>query len=331
MKILLLANQPERTTRLRMFTGTLQSQGHEVVVPSFGTRNWISIAGQAKRMVMEEKPDVVHIFNVPDVIYHGFAGLRGKGYQRLIYDYRSPWGVEFAQTFKAPGKLFAERFERELARAADIITTVNEPLQEKVREYAPGKRVHIIPNYPQRSFCQKVSDIEGGEHAARKEKGPIIFIGRVCTQEGIGRLLELARAIPEREFWIVGGGPFARYYLWRRPANVIDLGWQPHEKVAALLDKASLCLIPREENALTPYSTDKSVWKLNEYLALGKVVVASGVTMIEKRKNLVIVPSRDLERAVRDNLAREPEPMSREDYRFWDMNDQVIREVYESL
>jgi len=331
LKILLLANQPERTTRLRMFTGTLQSQGHEVVVPSFGTRNWISIAGQAKRMVMEEKPDVVHIFNVPDVIYHGFAGLRGKGYQRLIYDYRSPWGVEFAQTFKAPGKLFAERFERELARAADIITTVNEPLQEKVREYAPGKRVHIIPNYPQRSFCQKVSDIEGGEHAVRQEKGPIIFIGRVCTQEGIGRLLELARAIPEREFWIVGGGPFARYYLWRRPANVIDLGWQPHEKVAALLDKASLCLIPREENALTPYSTDKSVWKLNEYLALGKVVVASGVTMIEKRKNLVIVPSRDLERAVRDNLAREPEPMSREDYRFWDMNDQVIHEVYESL
>jgi glycosyltransferase involved in cell wall biosynthesis len=274
---------------------------------------------------------VVHIFNVPDVIYHGFAGLRGKGYQRLIYDYRSPWGVEFAQTFKAPGKLFAERFERELARAADIITTVNEPLQEKVREYAPGKRVHIIPNYPQRSFCQEVSDIEGGEHAIRQEKGPIIFIGRVCTQEGIGRLLELARAIPEREFWIVGGGPFARYYLWRRPANVIDLGWQPHEKVAALLGKASLCLIPREENALTPYSTDKSVWKLNEYLALGKVVVASGVTMIEKRKNLVIVPSRDLERAVRDNLAREPEPMSREDYRFWDMNDQVIREVYESL
>jgi len=55
------------------------------------------------------------------------------------------------------------------------------------------------------------------------------------------------------------------------------------------------------------------------------------VTMIEKRKNLVIVPSRDLERAVRDNLLREPEPMDREDYRFWDLNDRVIKEVYESL
>ena len=331
MKILLLANQPERTTRLRMFRGTLQSQGHEVIVPSFGTRNWISIARQAKRMALDHKPDVVHIFNVPDVIYHGFAGLRGRGYKRLIYDYRSPWGVEFAQTFLAPGKAFAERFERELAEAADVITTVNEPLEKKVKEYAPQKKVHIVPNYPQRSFCQKVDEIDGGEYAVQPGKGPIIFIGRVCTQEGIGKLLELARAIPEREFWIVGGGPFARYYLWRKPANVRNLGWQPHEKVAALLGKASLCLIPREENALTPYSTDKSVWKLNEYLALGKIVVASGVTMIEKRKNLVIVPSRDLERAVRDNLLREPEPMDREDYRFWDLNDLVIKEVYESM
>ena len=57
MKILLLANQPERTTRLRMFRGTLQSQGHEVIVPSFGTRNWISIARQAKRMALDHKPD----------------------------------------------------------------------------------------------------------------------------------------------------------------------------------------------------------------------------------------------------------------------------------
>jgi len=331
LKILLLANQPERTTRLRMFMGTLKSQGHEVVVPSFGTKNWISISRQAKRMVLDQKPDVVHIFNVPDVIYHGFADLRGKGYKKLIYDYRSPWGVEFGQTFKAPGRLFAERFERELAEAADAITTVNEPLEKKVREYAPEKKAYIVPNYPQRSFCQKGGMIDTVEHRDQPEDGPIIFIGRVCTQEGIGKLLEVSRAIPEKEFWIVGGGPFARYYLWRKPKNVRNLGWQPHEKVAELLGKASLCLIPREENALTPYSTDKSVWKLNEYLALGKVVVASGVTMIEKRKNLVIVPSRDLVRAVRENLAREPEPMSQEDYRFWDMNDRLIREVYESL
>jgi glycosyltransferase involved in cell wall biosynthesis len=331
LKVLLLANQPEKTTRLKMFAATLKSQGHEVIIPRFGTKNWISIAGLAKKIARETKPDVVHIFNVPDVIYHNFADLRGQGFRKLIYDYRSPWGIELAQTFGTPGKILAEHFERELANSADVITTVNEPLARKVQEYAPHKKVTVVPNYPQRSFCTKGTKVDSQEFAVEPGREPIVFIGRICTQEGIGKLLEVARAIPEREFWIVGSGPFADWYLWRRSRNVKCLGWQPHEKVAALLINARLCLIPREENALTPYSTDKSVWKLNEYLALGKTVVASGVTMEEKRKNLVIVKTEKLVEAVRENLMREPEKLSAEDYRFWDGNDRIIREVYERL
>jgi glycosyltransferase involved in cell wall biosynthesis len=331
LKVLLLANQPEKTTRLQMFMGTLKSQGHEVIVPSFGTKNWIRIAGLAKRIATERKPDVVHIFNVPDVIYHGFAALRGRGFKKLIYDYRSPWGIELGQSFGTPGRIFAEHFERELANSADVITTVNEPLGRKAHEYAPDKKIHVIPNYPQRSFCTKGAKIAAQEFVVEPGNEPIVFIGRICTQEGIGKLLEVARAIPAREFWIVGTGPFADWFLWRKPCNVKFLGWQPHEKVAALLEKARLCLIPREEDALTPYSTDKSVWKLNEYLAMGKTVVASGVTMDEKRKNLVIVKPDKLAEAVAENLMHEPENLLAEDYRFWDGNDRTIREVYESL
>ena len=314
-----------------MFAGTLKSQGHEVIIPSFGTKNWIKIAGLAKKIAKERKPDVVHIFNVPDVIYHSFAKLRGQGFRKLIYDYRSPWGIELAQTFGAPGRILAEHFEKELANSADVITTVNEPLGRKVQGYAPDKKVQVVPNYPLRSFCAERAKIDSQEFAIEPGREPIVFIGRICTQEGIGKLLEVARAIPEREFWIVGSGPFADWYLWRKPGNVKNLGWQPHGKVAALISNARLCLIPREEDALTPYSTDKSVWKLNEYLAMGKVVVASGVTMVERRKNLVIVKAEKLEEAVRENLMREPEKLAAEDYRFWDGNDQIIREVYESL
>ena len=170
MKVLLLANQPERTTRLNMFAGTLKSQGHEVIIPSFGTKNWIRIAGLAKKIAKERKPDVVHIFNVPDVIYHSFAKLRGQGFRKLIYDYRSPWGIELAQTFGAPGRIFAEHFERELANSADAITTVNEPLGRKVQGYAPDKKVQVIPNYPHRSFCTKGAKIDSQEFASRAGK-----------------------------------------------------------------------------------------------------------------------------------------------------------------
>ncbi|MDD4652793.1 MAG: glycosyltransferase [Methanothrix sp.] len=331
MKVLLLANQPERTTRLNMFASTLKSQGHEVIIPSFGTRNWIKIAGLANKIAREREPDVVHIFNVPDIIYHNFAKLRGSGFKKLIYDYRSPWGIELSQTFGMPGRIFGEGFERELANSADVITTVNRPLGRKVQEYAPHKKVHVIPNYPHRSFLDKETKVGANVPAVEPGNEPIIFVGRICTQEGIGKLLEVARAIPEKEFWVIGSGPFANWYLWRKPANLKNLGWQTHESVAGLLSNARLCLIPREEEALTPYSTDKSIWKLNEYLLMGKKVVASGVTMEEKRKNLVIVKTEDLVDAVRDNLTREPDKLAPEDYMFWERNERLIGEIYDSL
>ena len=69
MRVLLLANQPERTTRLKMFLGTLKELGYEVIIPNFETRNWIKISGLAKKLIKSEQPDVIHVFNVPDVIY----------------------------------------------------------------------------------------------------------------------------------------------------------------------------------------------------------------------------------------------------------------------
>jgi hypothetical protein len=45
----------------------------------------------------------------------------------------------------------------------------------------------------------------------------------------------------------------------------------------------------------------------------------------------VVVRARELVNAVRENLMREPERLVPEDYRFWETNDKIIREVYESL
>lgn len=331
MRVLLLANQPERTTRLKMFEGTLKSLGYEVIVPSFGTRNWIKIASLARKITIETKPDIVHIFNVPDVIYHGFGNLRGDGFKKLIYDYRSPWGIETQDTFGAPGRIFGEYFEKELARNADVITTVNAPLAKKVKEYAPEKEVHIIPNYPSRSFSKIEAESVSSDNFAEPDKKPIIFIGRVCTQEGIGKLLETAKAMRDQEFWIIGSGPFAWWYLWRKPENIKYLGWQPHNKIPGLVKKAKLCLIPREKNELTPYSTDKSIWKLNEYLNMGNIVVASGISREEPRKNLVIAESDQFKDAIIEHLNDKTQKLLEKDYKYWDMNTEAIKKIYESL
>jgi glycosyltransferase involved in cell wall biosynthesis len=330
MRILLLSNQPERTTRLLRFKASLQNQGHEVIVPKFSTKNWLNIAKETRLILQKERPDVVHLFNVPDIIYHGLGKLKGTYFKKLIYDYRSSWGVELQMTFGPAARPFGEYFERELVGAADMITAVNRPLADKLRYYsqAKDKPLFIVNNYPAYSFLEKSNVATGLDLPQEKA---LIFIGRISRQEGIGNLLRLIRKIPEEKFWIIGDGPFSRWYLRDLPKNARFFGWQSHEKVAGLISRAKICLIPHSESLLTPYATDKAVWKLNEYLLLGKTVVASGITQEEKRKNLVVVKTAELELSVRENLLREPETMNADDYRFWERNDPIIREAYESL
>ncbi len=62
MRILLLSNQPERTTRLLMFKATLESQGQDVIVPKFSSRGWLQIPREARQVLQKERPDVVHLF-----------------------------------------------------------------------------------------------------------------------------------------------------------------------------------------------------------------------------------------------------------------------------
>lgn len=330
MNILLLANQPESTTRLQLFRETLIDLEYSVTVPSFGTRNWIAIARASRNLLLREKPDVVHIFNVPDIIYRTIPGLRGAGFRKLVYDYRSPWGIEYQMNFGHAGRWVAEQYERKLAGCADSITTVNTPLGVKVRTYLVDNScpVRIIPNYPKKSFTAGEGIFAESDDAANP---PVLFVGRVCKQEGIDKFIRTAREIPERHFWIVGDGPFSWYYLKNKPPNLTFLGWQTHQRVAEYIRKSGICLIPREENALTPYSNDKSIWKLNEYLNMGKLVIASGISMEEPRKNLNVVPTSSLGKTIRSFTGVSPEPLLPRDFRFWEQNRDLIREVYEAL
>ena len=111
-------------------------------------------------------------------------------------------------------RMAGERFERELARSADLITAVNRPLADKVSTYirAKEKPLFIVNNYPARSFLEKSR--EKAAIASTEEK-PLVFMGRISRQEGIGNLLRLIRGIPDQTFWIIGDGPFSQWHLRR--------------------------------------------------------------------------------------------------------------------
>jgi hypothetical protein len=115
------------------------------------------------------------------------------------------------------------------------------------------------------------------------------------------------------------------------PDNIKFFGWQTQEMVACLVSQAKICLILLDETKITPFATEKSIWKLNEYLFLGKRVIATGISVEEKRKNLVLVKAGDLKGAIKQYQDVEPESMVEDDFRYWELNKNAIREVYEGL
>jgi glycosyltransferase involved in cell wall biosynthesis len=308
------------------FSKDLTELGFDVVIPHFGTKNWFAIERASRNLIGQERPDIVHIFNVPDIIYRAIPSLKGSMFSHLIYDYRSPWGIEYQMNFGYIGKLAAEHYEKKLARGADRITTVNTPLKDKVGSYlTESPDISVIPNYPKQSF------IPGDTDLALPSRTSVLFVGRVCKQEGIENFVSAARQIPELDFWIVGNGPFSWYYLMHPPANLSFFGWQPHDSVATFIRKAGICTIPRKENALTPYSNDKSIWKLNEYLNIGKIAIASGISKEEERKNLILVPTDSLADSFRLHSVKKTRSPCTIGLPVLGTNSEIIKKVYESL
>jgi len=63
---------------LMMFKGTLESLGYDVIFPRFTTRSWLGVAGEATASPAEgEGRMLVHLFNVPDIIYHNLWKAQG--------------------------------------------------------------------------------------------------------------------------------------------------------------------------------------------------------------------------------------------------------------
>lgn len=216
-----------------------------------------------------------------------------------------------------PTRLVAEYYERKLAQSADIITTVNEPLAEKVREYNSTVPIFEVPNYPLKSFSENYKVFDGEE--------AITFVGRISNQEGIKNFLNLAKRYKSEKFRIVGDGPFSKFYLSNLPKNVEWLGYQSHENIPGIIAKAKICIAPMLVNRITYFTTDKSNLKVNEYLNMGKVVYYSSIRIFEKRKNLFLVNNW----SDGIDIYKTPEKMDKSDFRFWDSN--IVRSVYEEV
>jgi glycosyltransferase involved in cell wall biosynthesis len=326
MTVLLLSNDSQNATRVKNFAWSLEQEGYDVAVPYFNTRNWFSIRRQSEKIIEKVRPDVVHLFNVPDFIYSNIPRMKERGlFLKLVYDYRSPWGIETGMLFgdgvlSSVTRNVCERYEKFIAGAADMITSPNQPMVDKALQYhdVPGE---IVPNYP----IEKYWAPEGTEVPC---EGYVLYIGRLSNAEGVKNIPILAETFKEQVFVVVGDGPLKRLVANSGAnSNIRYIGWQDSYSIMRFIAMAGVCLVPRDSNDLTPFATDRSIWKLTEYLNLGKTVAASGITPEGYRKNLHC--SGDIVTATGEALTAKNEPISEADKRYWSLDLKVLDRIYQ--
>ncbi|MEM3733551.1 MAG: glycosyltransferase [Nitrososphaerales archaeon] len=327
MKIVLAAQEPSRAVRVKMVKRSLSRRYYvRILEPRFTVRGLGRVPSALLRYgtyALQEglvDCEALHLFSSPDFI-HMLSIFRRV---RICYDYRSNYAEKLALEYRLLGSL-ATSLEYKLASRADLLITVNDILASRLKALT-GKKVYVVPNYPSRSFRARRSRDEILNEIG--VDGPTaLFIGGLTYTYNFDLLMEAASRLNKVWFIIIGSGPLYEYVKKRAPPNMLLLGWKPHNLIADYIQAADVCLAPIRRYTAKPVSNDQDVWKVSEYAALGKPIVATGLA---PSKQYLLVEGVDkfvqgVLDALRGGVAK-PEP------KFWEnYSEPALYEAYSSL
>lgn len=266
--------------------------------------------------------DILHVFNSPDFIHLPALVKGGK----VVYDYRSNYSDKLRLSYPNISR-FAAKVEEMLAKRADLVLTVNDILANRLMRRT-HKAVHIVPNYPSRGFRANKKPDEVKASYGFSGSGLIAFVGNLTDTYDFDLLLSSAKRLPSLEFWIVGSGKREARLRAISPGNVKFLGKVPHEQVPDFIGAADVCVAPLRAYQRDIVHNDQDVWKITEYAALGKPIVATNLTPSGQYK-LVKSDVGEFSEAIRGACQGEVEPS---EPRFWeDISEPALIRAYEGL
>jgi glycosyltransferase involved in cell wall biosynthesis len=185
-----------------------------------------------KKLIRDYKPDIIqsHTFK---------AGLLTRTFKCGTPKIHTFHGHLFDdpefQGLKKYPVIFTERL---LASHANQLITVGDQVGRDLIAYGIGKpnQLHsIAPGVRQLQFIEKSLSL--AEFGLENETRPIVvWMARVTAVKGPERVIEIAKAMPDVRFLMVGGGDLFEIIQESAPENLSLLGWQIPEKAWPLAD-----------------------------------------------------------------------------------------------
>jgi glycosyltransferase involved in cell wall biosynthesis len=207
-------------------------------IPTLGRKispiNDLKARRAIKKLIREFKPDIIqsHTFK---------AGLLTRTFKCGIPKIHTFHGhlfddPEFQGVKKYP-VIFTEKL---LASHANQLLTVGSHVMQDLLGFGIGNSsqyISIVPGVRQLQFIKRPLALV--ELGLKNETRPIVlWMARITAVKGPERVIEIARAMPEVRFLMVGGGDLAEETQREAPDNLSLLGWQIPERVWPVADIA---------------------------------------------------------------------------------------------
>jgi len=203
-------------------------------------KNDLRAAKELRKVILKVSPDIIHT--------HTFkAGLLVR-VQRNRIEASLGKRINFVHTFH--GHLFDDpefrgfkaiaikSIEKRLSKRSDQLITVGEIVKcdlDSEGIYGKSKTISIPPAVTPLKLQSKSSALKkyGVED---KNRVRVLWLARVTGVKNPQRVIEIAKKLPEIDFYLAGGGDLLEIMKKQAPKNLKVLGWQDAKSILPIAD-----------------------------------------------------------------------------------------------
>lgn len=154
-----------------------------------------------------------------------------------------------------------------------------------------GEIVDLLPSFPAENIAvvPSAADDPAGVQGPVKshDRLQVGYAGQLYAGKGAELFTPIARAMPDVDFRVVGGEPNdVEQWAKGAPGNLKFHGYRPHAQVAQFLGELDVVLAPYQAAVSVSGGAEVSKWmsplKIYEYMAMGKSIVASDLSVLRE-------------------------------------------------
>jgi glycosyltransferase involved in cell wall biosynthesis len=200
----------------------------------------LKAAKEVREVILRIKPDIIHT--------HTFkAGLLVRAQRNRIEE---GLGKKLKVVHTFHGHLFDDpefkgfkafvikRIEKRLSQRSDQLITVGEIVKSDLGSrgiYGKSKTISIPPAVAPLKLQSKSSALKKYE-VKDKNRVRVLWLARVTGVKNPQRVIEIAKRLPEIDFYLAGGGDLLEVVKKQAPRNLKVLGWQDAKSILPIAD-----------------------------------------------------------------------------------------------